>query len=71
LLGDIPILGALFRNKATTKVKRNLMVFIRTTVIKDPAKARILSQNKYNYMRNLQIDSNVDGALGPQLVPYE
>jgi general secretion pathway protein D len=71
VLGDIPILGALFRNKSTTKVKRNLMVFIRATVIKDPAKARVLSQNKYNFMRDLQIKSNIDGALGPQLVPYE
>jgi len=71
VLGDIPILGALFRNKSTSKVKRNLMVFIRATVIKDPAKARRLSQNKYNFMRDLQVESNVDGALGPQLVPYE
>jgi type II secretory pathway component GspD/PulD (secretin) len=52
-------------------VKRNLMVFIRSTVIKDPTKARVLSQNKYNFMRDLQLESNVDGALGPQLVPYE
>ena len=71
LLGDIPVLGALFRNKSTSKVKRNLMVFIRSTVIKDPTKARVLSQNKYNFMRDLQLESNVDGALGPQLVPYE
>jgi general secretion pathway protein D len=71
LLGDIPIIGWLFRNKATTKVKRNLMVFIRSTVIKDPAKARTLSQNKYDFMRDLQLESNIDGALGPQLVPYE
>jgi len=71
VLGDIPFLGALFRNKGTTKVKRNLMIFIRATVIKDPAKARVLSQNKYNFMRDLQLESNIDGALGPQLVPYE
>src|SRR3546814_3629952 len=32
LLGDIPILGSLFRSKAKSKDKTNLMVFIRPTI---------------------------------------
>ena len=74
LLGDIPGIGALFRSNRTQKVKRNLMVFIRATIIKDPAKARTLSINKYNFMRDLQIMENEDedvSIMGPVLVPYE
>ncbi len=72
LLGDIPILGALFRSSKSTKVKQNLMVFIRSTIIKDPAKAKLLSHNKYEFMRNLQMESHTtDEVLGPVLLPYE
>jgi general secretion pathway protein D len=73
LLGDIPVLGALFRSTKTTKVKRNLMVFIRSTIIKDGEKARVLSQNKYNFMRDLQLQNLNDKkeTVGPLLVPYE
>jgi general secretion pathway protein D len=71
-LGDIPGIGALFRSTRTQKVKRNLMVFIRATIIKDPAKARTLSINKYNFMRNIQLQENEgEDVLGPVLVPYE
>ncbi|MCP4876306.1 MAG: type II secretion system secretin GspD [Gammaproteobacteria bacterium] len=72
-LGDIPILGALFRYKNYEKKKQNLLVFIRATIIKDPKKARLLSQNKYDFMRNILLEST-DHALdqmGPTLVPYE
>jgi general secretion pathway protein D len=75
ILGDIPILGALFRSKKTDTVKRNLMVFVRSTIIKDPAKAKMLSINKYNFMRDLQLESAMgsenDGLNGPVLLPYE
>jgi len=69
LLGDIPYIGVLFRATKTTSTKRNLVVFIRATVIKDPEKARLLSFKKYNYMRDLQMR---DGStIRPTLVPYE
>lgn len=56
LLGDIPILGHLFSSKATTKVKRNLMVFIRPTIIRDAYGSDTISSRKYNYMRAQQLD---------------
>ncbi len=71
-LGDIPILGALFRTSKTTKVKQNLLVFIRSTIIKDPDKARQLSQRKYNFMRDAQLANVKEGEIGsPVLSPYE
>ena len=72
-LGDIPVLGALFRYRKTTKVKQNLLVFIRATIIKDPEKAYRLSSRKYNYIRELQLNS-MGGALNqlePALLPYD
>ncbi len=72
LLGDIPVLGALFRSSSSETTKQNLMVFIRSTIIKDPAKAKLLSHNKYEFMRNLQMESHTtDEVLGPVLLPYE
>ena len=69
-LGDIPILGALFRSTRSTRVKQNLLVFIRSTIIKDPAKAKRLSERKYNLMRNLQLENIEDGEpMGPILDP--
>lgn len=56
LLGDIPILGYLFSSRATTKVKRNLMVFIRPSIISDAAGIDDVSSRKYNYMRAQQLD---------------
>ena len=35
LLGDIPVIGALFRSDSKKVSKRNLMLFIRPTIIRD------------------------------------
>lgn len=71
-LGDIPVIGALFRMSKATKVKQNLLVFIRSTIIKDPEKARQLSQRKYNFIRGEQLQGIQEGQIGsPLLSPYE
>lgn len=71
-LGDIPILGALFRATKKTKIKTNLLVFIRATIIKDPAKARLLSGRKYNFMRDEQLKKiEADEEGYPVLSPFE
>ncbi len=54
-LGDIPILGWLFRYKKTTKVKTNLMVFLNPTILKDPALVAKYTDDKYTFMRKHQI----------------
>jgi general secretion pathway protein D len=37
ILGNIPLLGNLFRSRKTEKVKTNLMIFIRPTILRDTA----------------------------------
>ncbi|KFC05161.1 general secretion pathway protein D [Trabulsiella guamensis ATCC 49490] len=54
LLGDIPLVGQLFRYTSTDKSKRNLMVFIRPTIIRDDDVYRSLSSEKYSSFRATQ-----------------
>jgi general secretion pathway protein D len=53
LLGDIPFIGRLFRSTKETRIKRNLMVFLRPTVIRDAAGMAALSGKKYSDIRVL------------------
>lgn len=48
LLGDIPLIGWLFRSKSTNQVKSNLMVFLRATIVSDSGIAKELTQDKFN-----------------------
>ncbi len=66
-LGDLPIIGALFRSSSTQKVKRNLVVFLKATIIKNADDARDLSYKKYNLMRDGQLHSFQDNELQPVL----
>jgi general secretion pathway protein D len=50
LLGDIPLLGALFRYKTRSRTKTNLMVFLRPTVLRDAERARSLTDERYDYV---------------------
>ncbi|WP_213611166.1 type II secretion system secretin GspD [Pseudoalteromonas sp.] len=61
LLGDIPILGHLFKSTNTTKRKRNLIVFIRPTIIRDGVSMNKLSFSKYNFIRGEQFKKREDG----------
>ncbi len=71
-LGDIPILGALFRSTIKSKIKTNLLVFIRASIIKDPNKARQLSSRKYNFMRDQQLKKIEESEEEyPVLSPFE
>ncbi len=55
LLGDIPVLGYLFKSTSTQVEKRNLMVFIKPTIIRDGMSADGITQRKYNYIRAEQL----------------
>ena len=55
LLGDIPLLGSLFRYRTTNKRKRNLMVFLHPTILRDPATADFYSRSKYDDVRQAQL----------------
>ena len=51
LLGDIPYLGALFRNSSKTKNKRNLLVFLRPTVLRDASEVARVTEAKRGHLK--------------------
>ncbi len=76
-LGDIPFLGHLFKSTSTSKRKRNLMVFIRPTIVRDGVTMNKISHRKYNYIRAQQLDRQADGiplmpgAQGPSIPNWD
>jgi general secretion pathway protein D len=60
LLGDIPLIGNLFRYNSTTKLKRTLMVFIHPVILRDSATATAYTEKKYTYFRDRQLEAGID-----------
>jgi general secretion pathway protein D len=60
-LGNIPVIGALFRSNTVDRTKRNLMVFIRPTIVRNPTDAQNVTAPRYDYIRNLQIGGRPNG----------
>ena len=60
-LGDIPILGHLFKSTSNSKRKRNLMVFLKPTIIRDGKTMNAISKEKYNYIRADEIRKQEEG----------
>ena len=76
LLGDIPLLGALFRSTSSNKSKQNLMVFLRPTILRDDTDAAYITNEKYSYLRSLQLQVQEDPLdvlddLSPVLEPLK
>lgn len=51
LLGDIPVAGNLFKTSSRGREQRNLMVFIRPTILRDQETARAATRKKLDYIR--------------------
>lgn len=62
-LGDIPILGNLFKYQKRSRVKTNLMVFLRPTVIRSNEQSMNLSSDRYDYIRNAEIAGQPESKL--------
>ena len=50
-VGDIPVIGNLFKSETRSRRKTNLMVFLRPVVVRDPAQSDALSLDRYDLMR--------------------
>ena len=60
LLSDIPGLGELFKSRSRSRTKTNLMVFIRPTILRSKEDAQRLTQQRYGYVRGMQLQRNPD-----------
>jgi general secretion pathway protein D len=54
ILGDIPFLGRLFRSDAVKVTKSNLLIFIRSTIIRDDEQLAGATADKYRFIRDQQ-----------------
>jgi len=61
ILGDIPVLGHLFKSTSVSKRKRNLMVFIKATIVRDGSAISGISKQKYNFIRAEQLKRDEEG----------
>jgi general secretion pathway protein D len=61
LLSDIPVLGRLFRSDVVSVTKSNLLVFIRSTIIRDDADLAGATAEKYRYIRDQQRERRAQG----------
>ena len=50
LLGDLPLIGGLFRYKTRTHSKTNLMIFLRLTLVRDSRRADAYTGERYDYI---------------------
>jgi general secretion pathway protein D len=53
-LGDVPLLGGLFRSESRSRRKTNLMVFLRPVVLRDARQTGTFSLDRYELMRTTQ-----------------
>lgn len=72
-LSRIPGLGNLFKSRASSRSKRNLMIFLRPVILRDAAAEAAVSSEKYNFLRAEQLrmrqrfDGRVRGGEQPAL----
>ncbi|CDH44363.1 putative general secretion pathway protein [Candidatus Contendobacter odensis Run_B_J11] len=77
LLGDLPLLGGLFRYRNTTKLKRNLMVFLHPVILRDAGQGTLHTDSKYSYIRDQQLAARtrevslLPNVQSPVLKPVE
>jgi general secretion pathway protein D len=55
VLGDVPVVGNLFKSRTRSRQKQNLMIFLRPVVLRDADETDSLSLDRYELMRGDQI----------------
>ena len=61
VLGSIPLFGKLFQSSSSTTSKKNLMVFLKPTILIDSNSAQEISLEKYNFIKaQKEINKNLD-----------
>jgi general secretion pathway protein D len=67
-LGSIPLIGNLFKSRSGSRQKKNLLVFIRPTILRDADATETTSESQYNELRQQQKSLN-NGHI--MLLPHE
>lgn len=68
-LGDLPLIGGLFRYNKRERTKTNLMVFLRPTLLRSAPQAELLTNDRYDYILGEQLNAKPLPAALPDFVP--
>jgi general secretion pathway protein D len=63
LLGDLPLIGSLFRAENKARTKTNVMVFLRPVIVRDGQTLADISANRYDYVRRQTTDLPTDNRI--------
>ncbi|MDV3457354.1 type II secretion system secretin GspD [Sphingomonas sp. HF-S4] len=63
ILGDIPLVGELFKSRRETRQKRTLFIFLKPTILRDPADAAAAAKDKYARLRADEIANTRRSSL--------
>ncbi|MFQ3345640.1 MAG: general secretion pathway protein D [Porticoccaceae bacterium] len=69
-LGDIPIIGNLFKSSNKTDSEKVLMMFIRPTIIRTPEDAQALSKSKFEHLITRDFEGEQEGTVTKQLKEF-
>ncbi|WP_058369334.1 type II secretion system secretin GspD, partial [Psychrobacter sp. ENNN9_III] len=62
-LGNVPIIGRLFRSDSDSTQKSNLIIFLQPTILRDGGAVASVTERKYNQMRVLQLVIDKNGTI--------
>ncbi len=63
ILGDVPIVGELFKSRRESRTKRTLFVFLRPTILRDKASADAVTRGRYDRARGAEAVLGENGSL--------
>ena len=66
-LGDIPVIGGLFKYNTRSRSKTNLMVFLKPTLLRSAARADSLSSDRYDYILGEQMKATPAPSILPDM----
>lgn len=59
-ISKIPVLGSLFRDETKSRVKTNLLIFLRPVIVRDASTLRAIAMDRYSYIEGKSIDYKTD-----------
>ena len=62
-LGNVPLIGRLFRSDNDNSQKSNLIIFLQPTILRDGGAVASVTERKYNQMRVLQLVIDKNGTI--------
>lgn len=71
VLGDVPVVGELFKSRSASKGKRNLVLFLQPSILRDEAVTNAYTGRKYNFFRAQQLEQQKRGIqlMGNEQAP--